>query len=98
MICFENPLVNGSDHRAEEGLAITTLGFGLFIDLPLSATRSKIFLYQIVAGMVKFLILLSWLYVQTLVKPGDIATATATFFFTRILSTSVSVVIGSVVW
>jgi hypothetical protein len=35
---------------------------------------------------------------QTLVKPGDIATATATFFFTRILSTSISVVIGSVVF
>ncbi|KAN0067484.1 Major Facilitator Superfamily domain containing protein [Elaphomyces granulatus] len=81
------------------GLAIMTLGFGLFIDLPLSATWSKIILYQIVAGIGVGQNFNSPLVaLQTLVKPGDIATATATFFFTRILSTSISVVIGSVVF
>ncbi len=35
---------------------------------------------------------------QTLVKPKDIATATATFGFTRNIATSISVVIGGVIF
>lgn len=33
-----------------------------------------------------------------MLKPSDIGTATATFFFTRVLSTAISVVIGGVVF
>ncbi len=81
------------------GLTIMSLGFGLFIDLPSSRSWAKIILYQIVAGIgVGPNFLAPVLALQAIVKPGDIATATATLFFTRNLSTSISVVIGGVVF
>ena len=81
------------------GLAIMTLGFGLFIDLPLSRSWAKIIIYQIIAGFGVGLNFQSpLLALQSMSKPGDIATATATFFFTRVLSTAISVVIGGVVF
>ncbi|TGO15983.1 hypothetical protein BTUL_0033g00210 [Botrytis tulipae] len=81
------------------GLAVMTLGFGLFINLPRKATWSKIIIYQIVAGIgVGPNFQSPLIALQTLVKKADIATATATFGFTRNLSTSISVVVGSVVF
>ena len=81
------------------GLVVMTLGFGLFINLPRNATWSKIIIYQIVAGIgVGPNFQSPLIALQTLVKKADIATATATFGFTRNLSTSISVVVGSVVF
>lgn len=81
------------------GLVVMTLGFGLFINLPRNATWSKIIIYQIVAGIgVGPNFQSPLIALQTLVKRADIATATATFGFTRNLSTSISVVVGSVVF
>jgi hypothetical protein len=81
------------------GLVVMCLGFGLFIDLDPTANWTKIILFQIVAGIgVGPNFQSPLLALQSMVAPRDIATATATFGFTRNLSTSISVVIGSVVF
>lgn len=81
------------------GLVIMTLGFGLFIDLKPTADWPRIILFGIVAGIgVGPNFQAPLLALQTMVAQRDIATATATFGFTRNLSTSISVVIGGVVF
>jgi EmrB/QacA subfamily drug resistance transporter len=91
------------------GMVLLTLGFGLLIDLPtttkdangknIKSAWAKIILYQIVAGIgVGPNFQSPLIALQTGVKPRDIATATATFGFTRNISTSISVVIGGVVF
>jgi hypothetical protein len=81
------------------GLFFMALGFGLFIDLDATENWTKIVLFQIVAGMgVGPNFQAPLIALQTLVPPRDIATATATFGFTRNISTSISVVIGGVVF
>lgn len=81
------------------GLVIMILGFGLLIDLPDSKSWAKIILFQIVAGIgAGPLFNAPLLALQAMVAPHDIATATSTFFFSRVLSSAVSVVIGGVVF
>jgi hypothetical protein len=76
-----------------------TLGFGLFIDLDAKANWAKIILFQIVAGIgVGPLFQAPLIALQSRIAPRDIAVATATFGFTRNLSTAISVVIGGVVF
>lgn len=81
------------------GLFFMTLGFGLFIDLKPYASWPRIIIYQLIAGvgvgpnfqapLVAF---------QANIRPADMATATATFGFVRQLSTSMSVVLGTVIY
>ena len=81
------------------GMIFMALGVGLFIDLKSYASWSRIIVYQIIAGigvgpnfqapLVAF---------QANILPSDTATATATFGFVRQLSTSISVVLGSVIY
>ncbi|ROT39619.1 hypothetical protein SODALDRAFT_273988 [Sodiomyces alkalinus F11] len=81
------------------GMAITTLGFGLFVDLPASDDFVKIVLYQVVAGIgIGPNFQSPLIALQTNVEPRDIASATATFGFVRQMATSISVVIGGVVF
>lgn len=81
------------------GLFVMTLGYGLFIDLPASPGWAKIIIYQIIAGIgVGPNFQAPLIALQSLVAPKDIATATATFGFTRNISTAISVVVGSVVF
>jgi hypothetical protein len=81
------------------GLLFMTLGFGLFIDLKPYASWSRIIAFQIIAGIgVGPNFQSPLIALQTLVKPQDIATATATFGFIRQLSTSISVVLGGVIF
>lgn len=81
------------------GLFFMTLGFGLFIDLPVGRTWGRIFPFQIIAGLgVGPNFQAPLIALQTLVPPRDIATATATFGFVRNLSTAISVVIGGVIF
>ncbi|KAL8872454.1 MAG: hypothetical protein Q9174_001924, partial [Haloplaca sp. 1 TL-2023] len=81
------------------GMFFMTLGFGLYIDLPAEPSWSRIIIYQIIAGIgVGPNFQAPLIALQTLVKPRDIATATATFGFTRNIATSVSVVIGGVIF
>ena len=76
-----------------------TLGFGLFIDLDPSANWAKIVVYQIIAGLgVGPNFQAPLIALQSTIKPQDIATATGTFGFIRQLSTSISVVLGGVIF
>lgn len=81
------------------GLVVMALGFGLYINLPNSHNWAKIVIYQIIAGIgVGPNFQSPLIALQSLVAQRDIATATATFGFTRNLSTSISVVIGGVIF
>lgn len=81
------------------GMIIMTLGFGLFINLQPYASWPRIILFQIIAGIGVGPNFQSPLVaLQTTIKPSDIATATATFGFVRQIATSLSVVLGGVVY
>lgn len=81
------------------GSIIFPLGIGLLINLDVEKTWAKIIIFQIIAGIgVGPNFQSPLIALQTMVKPADIATATATFGFIRNLSTSISVVIGGVVF
>ena len=81
------------------GMLLMTVGFGLYIDLEVTANWPKIIIFQIIAGIGVGPNFQSPLVaLQSNVNPGDIATATATFGFTRMLSQAISVVIGGVIF
>ncbi|RFU75555.1 multidrug resistance fnx1 [Trichoderma arundinaceum] len=81
------------------GLAVMTLGFGLFIDLGPRANWAKIIIFQIIAGVgVGPNFQSPLIALQTNVEPRDIGAATASFQFLRQLGTSTSVVIGGVIF
>ncbi|GKT91558.1 multidrug resistance protein Fnx1 [Colletotrichum tofieldiae] len=81
------------------GMFVSTLGFGLFYNLPLDRNFTKIILYQIVAGLgIGPNFQSPLIAVQTSVEPRDIAAATSAFGFIRQMGTSISVVIGGVVF
>ncbi|KAF1944083.1 hypothetical protein EJ02DRAFT_420661 [Clathrospora elynae] len=81
------------------GMIMMTLGFGLFIDLDVHSSWAKIIIYQIIAGIgVGPNFQSPLIALQSLVPKRDIATATATFGFTRNLGSAISVVVGSVIF
>ena len=81
------------------GMVVMALGFGLMIDLPLTPGWSRIIIYQTVAGLGAGPNFQSPLIaLQSMISPQDIATATATFGFTRNIGTSIAVVVGGVVF
>ncbi len=81
------------------GFVFMTLGFGLFIDLEPTANWPKIVLFQMIAAMgVGPNFQAPLIAMQTTVEQRDIASATATYGFVRQLSTSISVVVGGVVF
>lgn len=81
------------------GMFFMTLGFGLFINFPPYASWPRLIIYQIIAGMgVGPNFQAPLIALQSLVAPRDIASATATFGFIRNLATSISVVIGGVIF
>ncbi|KAH8596637.1 major facilitator superfamily-domain-containing protein [Bisporella sp. PMI_857] len=81
------------------GMTVLALGMGLLINLGPTANWAKIICYQVVAGIgVGPNFQSPLLAIQSRIAPSDIATATGTFGFIRNLSTSISVVIGSVVF
>ncbi|KAL6711839.1 hypothetical protein ACN47E_002882 [Coniothyrium glycines] len=81
------------------GMFLMTLGFGLFIDFDVNSPWVKIIIFQIIAGIgVGPNFQAPLIALQSLVPKRDIATATATFGFTRNLGSAISVVVGSVVF
>lgn len=81
------------------GMAVMTLGFGLFINLEPRANWTKIIIYQLIAGIgVGPNFQAPLIALQTTVAPRDMASATATFGFIRQLFTSISIVLGGVVF
>ena len=81
------------------GMTFLVLGMGLFCDYDAHSNWAKIILYQIILGVgIGPNFQAPLIALQTQIAPRDIATATATFGFIRQLATSISVVIGSVVY
>ncbi|KAL9130515.1 MAG: hypothetical protein Q9217_001335 [Psora testacea] len=81
------------------GMLFMAIGFGLFIDLPNGRAWGRIFPFQIIAGLgVGPIFQAPLIALQTKVEPRDIATATALFGFVRNIATSVSVVLGGVIF
>ncbi|KAL1634394.1 hypothetical protein SLS56_002404 [Neofusicoccum ribis] len=81
------------------GFTVMTLGYGLYTDIDAGSSWTKIILYQVVAGIgVGPNFQSPLIALQAHVHPRDIATATATFGFTRNLATAASVVVGGVVF
>lgn len=81
------------------GMAITVLGFGLFVDLGSDLNWAKIVCYQIVAGIgVGPNFQSALIAIQTNVEPRDIGSATSSFSFIRQMGTAISVVVGGVIF
>lgn len=81
------------------GMVVTVIGFGLFIDLEPRANWVKIIIFSIVAGTgIGPNFQAPLIALQTNVEPRDIGSATSTFSFIRQLGTSISVVIGGVIF
>ncbi|KAJ5173829.1 uncharacterized protein N7500_001760 [Penicillium coprophilum] len=81
------------------GMAILTLGFGLFIMFDYEMSIAKIAVIEAVAGLGVGMNFQSPLIaLQSHIDPADFATATATFGFIRNIATSLSVVIGGMVF
>ncbi|TIA03963.1 DNA repair protein RAD50 [Aureobasidium pullulans] len=81
------------------GMVFLVLGFGLFVDFTADSGWAKLIIYQIIAGIgIGPNFQAPLIALQTNVQPRDIATATATFGFVRQIFTSISVVIGQVVY
>ncbi|PHH63316.1 hypothetical protein CDD81_6090 [Ophiocordyceps australis] len=81
------------------GLLLMTLGFGLFIDLGDDKSWAKIIIFQIIAGIgVGPNFQAPLIALQTNVEPRDIGSATSSFSFLRQIGTSISVVVGGVIF
>lgn len=81
------------------GLFLMVLGWGLFIDLKPYASWPRIIIFQIIAGAgVGPNFQAPLVALQANIRPADMATGTATFGFIRQISTSMSVVLGTVVY
>ncbi|KAL4937944.1 major facilitator superfamily domain-containing protein [Aspergillus oleicola] len=81
------------------GMAILTLGFGLFTYISASTPLISICIIEALAGLGVGLNFQSPLIaLQASVDPSDFATATATFGFTRNIATSLSIVVGGVIF
>ena len=81
------------------GMFLMCIGYGLLIDLDAHSSWAKIILFQIVAGIgVGPNFQAPLIALQNFINPQDIGVATSTFYFMRNLGTSVSIVIGGVVF
>lgn len=81
------------------GTLLMTLGFGLFTRLDSSTPLTTIVIFQIVAGLgVGSVFQAPLIAYQANVVQQDTSAATALFGFVRSLSTSISVVIGGIVF
>lgn len=81
------------------GMALMTLGFGLFINFQSSMSWARLILFQLIAGVGIGPNFQSPLVaLQANIHPSDMAAATATFGFVRQIATSMSVVLGGVVY
>lgn len=81
------------------GMALKTLGFGLFITFDTKTTLPSLITIEIVAAMgIGAVFQAPLVAYQAAVDASDMAMATALFGFVRSLSTSISLVIGGIVF
>ncbi|KAF3390473.1 hypothetical protein F1880_009062 [Penicillium rolfsii] len=79
------------------GTSLFTLGTGLFIDFGTSISWPRIIVFEVVAGLGAGLLFQSpMIALQSHLRQADISAAMSAFTFLRNLSTSVSIVIGTV--
>ncbi|KAK2736293.1 hypothetical protein FQN57_000823 [Myotisia sp. PD_48] len=80
-------------------MAITTLGYGLFLDLKTYTSWPRLIMYQLISGIgIGPNFQAPLIALQNNIPAGDVAAATSTFGFMRQLATSSSIVLGSVVY
>ncbi|CEJ57046.1 hypothetical protein PMG11_05754 [Penicillium brasilianum] len=80
------------------GTSLFTLGTGLFIDFGTSISWPRIIVFEVVAGVGAGLLFQSpMIALQSHLRQSDISAAMSAFTFLRNLSTSISIVIGTVV-
>lgn len=81
------------------GFTVMVLGFGLFIDLGPRINWAKLAVYQIIAGIgVGPNFQSPLIALQNNIEPRDIGAATSFFAFLRQMGTSISVVVGGVIF
>jgi MFS family permease len=81
------------------GVVLMALGTGLFIDFQTDTSTAKIVGYQIVSGVGTALLFQTpMIAIQSTVSQADTATATATLGLLRNMATSLSIVLGGVVF
>ena len=81
------------------GMGLMTLGFGLFISLGASASMPTTVIIEIVAALgVGCAFQAPLIAYQSAIGASDVAVGTALFGFIRSLSTSISIVIGGIVF
>lgn len=81
------------------GLVMSTLGYGLFINLKPYTSWPRIIIYQLISGIgIGPNFQAPLIAIQATMRPADVATATSTFGFLRQLSTSASIVFGGVLY
>lgn len=81
------------------GMALSTLGFGLFITLGPTTSLPRLVAIEVVTAMgIGAVFQAPLIAYQAAVDTADMAIATALFGFVRSLSTSISVVVGGVVF
>jgi MFS family permease len=81
------------------GFALSTLGLGLFINLNELSSWAKLIVYQLIYGIgLGPNYIAPILAVQRVVRPKEIAIATSTLGFSRQLGSSVSLVVGGIIF
>lgn len=81
------------------GLLVQVLGYALFVDLGPRVNWAKLVVYQIIAGIgVGPNFQAPLIALQNNIEPRDIGSATSCFTFLRQMGTSISVVIGGVIF
>ena len=81
------------------GMALLTLGTGLYIHLDRTSSTGEIIAFEIVGGVGSgFLFESPLIAIQAMVSQADTATATGSFAFIRNLATASAIVIGGVVF
>ena len=81
------------------GVTCMTLGISLFISLDSIFSLARVVIFQIIAGLgIGPIFQMPLIALQARVPQTDVATATATFGFIRNLATSISIVLGGVVF
>ncbi|KEF58246.1 uncharacterized protein A1O9_06172 [Exophiala aquamarina CBS 119918] len=81
------------------GMALTTIGFGLFVSIGTSTSIVNTMVIEVVAALgIGITFQAPMIAYQSVAVSADIAVATALFGFVRSLSTSISVVIGGAVF
>ncbi|KAE8380386.1 major facilitator superfamily domain-containing protein [Aspergillus bertholletiae] len=81
------------------GLALMTLGTGLYINLDIDTPVARIVGFEIIGGIGTALLFQTpVIAIQNTVRQADTASATATMSFIRNLATSLSIVLGGVIF